>query len=118
MLYDPKWEVEVKADPFSLGSLIAWLEKQPTGKSYRYTCNGHCLLAQYFTALGFENVTMWTDGFWHGPAKCPGNVGQDEAIASKRITLFPPLFNQVAQCEPFTFGAALNRARKAEMSRT
>ncbi len=28
MLYDPKWEV--KADPFSLENLIAWLENQPT----------------------------------------------------------------------------------------
>lgn len=112
MLFDPKWGVEVKADPFSLESLIAWLERQPAGKSYRYTCNGNCLLAQYFTAAGLENVHMWTDGFWHGPTKCPGNVGQEEAIASKQITRFPPTFNQVAVCEPSTFGAALARARK------
>ena len=35
MLYDPKWEKpEVKADPFSLDALIAWLEKQPANGTY------------------------------------------------------------------------------------
>ena len=71
MLYDPKWEGEVKADPFKIESLVAWLEKQPADEQYCYLSNGECLLAQYFTAAGFENVRMWTYGFWQGPMPCP-----------------------------------------------
>lgn len=113
MLYDPKWEVQTKPDVFSLESLIAWLEKQPAKVSYKYNCNGHCMLAQYFACAGFKNVHMWTHGFWHGDFKCPGNLGQEEAIASGRITRFPEAFNEVAVCDPPTFGAALTRARAA-----
>lgn len=124
MLYDPKWEkTETKADPFSLESLIAWLEKQPAGRSYSYTCNGHCLLAQYFTAAGFKNVTMWCRAFWHGDDRCPGNVGSEEAEKMGRATRFPPVFNAIAigawyacgktKNNKLTFGAALERARAA-----
>src|SRR5580692_2560798 len=60
MLYDPKWEkpAETKADPFSLATLIAWLERQSPDARYDYACNGHCLLAQYFCAHGFQRVSV------------------------------------------------------------
>lgn len=112
MLYDPKWEKKTEApDVFSLDSLIAWLETKNPSISYRYGCNGHCLLAQYFTAMGFENVTMWVTCFWHGPECCPGNVGQDEAIRLRKATMLPPHFNEIACNDDTAFGAALSRAR-------
>jgi hypothetical protein len=45
MLYDKRWEKpEVKADPLTLESLIAWLEKQPSHKKYDFhNCEGKCL---------------------------------------------------------------------------
>lgn len=47
MLYDPKWEQQTKAEPFSLDSLIAWLEKQPENDSYPFCEWNNCLLAQW-----------------------------------------------------------------------
>lgn len=89
MLYDPKWEVPVKADPFSLDSLIAWLEKQPPGKTYDYSdCGGLCLICQHLTAhdIHFSKYAQFENS---------------------EIRL------AVAAQIPFTFGAALERARAA-----
>jgi hypothetical protein len=104
MLYDPKWEVEVKADPFSLESLIAWLEKQPENKSYRYTCIGHCLLAQYFTAMGFERVSVQPYWFKHS-----GGIEQQFSDDFENIAVA----HDGRGKDKFTFGAALKRARAA-----
>lgn len=94
MLYDPKWEIEVKADPFSLESLIAWLEKQPTAKEYDFCdCNGRCLLDQYAAAMGLKNESglyVRLDAAFDGAAGFYIAVGF-----------------------PRTFGAALDRARDA-----
>lgn len=118
MLYNKDWDKpEVKADPFTLPSFIAWLQKQPEDGEYRYLCSGHCLLARYFTAQGFQNVTMWTDGFWHGPERCPGSIGQDKAIAAGLMTRMPREFNLIANDSPFTFSGALTRAREALANR-
>ena len=114
MLNRIEWDKpKVQADVFSLESLIAWLETMPAHGNYRYLCNGSCLLAQYFTAAGFENVHMWSAGFWHGPLKCPRSVGESEARRMGRLTQFHAVFNRIAERSPFTFGAALARARKA-----
>jgi hypothetical protein len=51
MLYDPKWEVETKADPFSLESLIAWLEKQPADGEYNWDDGSECLLGQWLKTI-------------------------------------------------------------------
>jgi hypothetical protein len=105
MLYDPKWEkqAETKADPFALATLIAWLESQPADVSYRYTCNGHCLLAQYFTAQGYNDVRMGDRDFDHRDAP---NVA------------IPAVFNDIAidrgsYPKDRTFGGALRRARSS-----
>lgn len=101
MLYDPKCEkTETKSDPFALGTLIAWLEKQPAHRAYNYNCNGHCLLAQYFTAQGFEKVCVGGSFF------CTANTTHD----------LPAHFNDIAvdamhSPRRLTFGAALERAR-------
>jgi hypothetical protein len=97
MLYNKRWDKEVKADPFSLDSLIAWLEKQPADKTYCYDDTGHCLLAQWFKSCGT-------------PSACLGNVcvvfaGEN---ASRNI---PVSFQKTAMPKPHTFGAALRRAR-------
>ena len=97
MLYDKRWDKpEVKADPFSLESLIAWAEKQPADKHYDFWCN-QCYLGQYFEAHGFEVVSIGT-----GTVLFRGSTG--------RMTL-PPHFNAIAEATPHTFGAALARAR-------
>lgn len=110
MLYDPKWQSEVKADPFSLESLIAWLEKQPAAKVYCYTDNGDCLLAQYFTAMGFERVEMLTRIFDHanGTEKLPdffNDIALDN-MASRYAT-------DKDRPDDRTFAGALSRAREA-----
>lgn len=52
MLYDPKWEIPVKADPLLLDALIAWLEKHPADEQYCFTDYGLCLAAQYNASIG------------------------------------------------------------------
>lgn len=107
MLYDPKWEkkIETKADPFDLRTLIAWLETQNSQKTYNYGCNGHCLLAQYFTDQGFAYVGMGGTRFSYGP---DGN---------RQVQMLPPHFNRIAWASgktapgEYTFGGALKRAR-------
>lgn len=97
MLYDPKWEQQTKTDPFTLESLIAWLEKRPADNEYCYTETGECLLAQYFSASGYGPVLMGANEF--------GRKGIAESIP------LPVGFNKIALGYPRTFGAALERAR-------
>jgi hypothetical protein len=101
MLYDPKWGVEVKADPFSLDNLIAWLEKQPAKKTYCFMDSGACLLGQYYIAMGCEKVviggmSVTLDGHWQE---------------------MPDDFSDIPAEYPRTFGAALKRARKTLAAR-
>ncbi|HEV8263243.1 MAG TPA: hypothetical protein VGQ19_21095 [Burkholderiales bacterium] len=93
MLYDKRWDI--KADPFSLTSLIAWLERQPAGGAYNYVCNGHCLLAQYLKACGFQGVYLTSR----------------QATAKGKTIDIPLTFDQIAVEKPHTYGAALERAR-------
>lgn len=111
MLYDPKWQKQTKADPFTLGSLIAWLEKKPAAKRYDYMCNGHCLLAQYFSESGFDKVHMYGHSFVHG-RDIPETMGQAAAMEAGWATPLPARFNDVAGYMPHTFGGALKRARE------
>jgi hypothetical protein len=113
MLYDKRWDktFEVKADPFSLESLIAWLEKQPADKQYCYLDNGNCLHCQYFTAMGFENVHAFGFAIYHGKNPMLSSMGQDDAIENGgRLS---DQFVDVAVLGRHTFGAALDRAREA-----
>lgn len=96
MLYDFKrWEKpEVKADPFTLQGMIAWLETMPPEMTYNWGCiNGGCLIALYgaFHGLSFHEM-------------CEGPP--DDSIYSR---LTP---NAEAAAMPRTFGAALERYRK------
>jgi hypothetical protein len=84
MLYDPKWQ------PLSLANLIAWLEKQPPDRRYRYTKPRSCLVAQWLKATG----------------------AQEYVLHSHEVsTLFGGLGDFIVMEEARTFGAALQRAR-------
>jgi hypothetical protein len=104
MLYDPKWQQNY--DPFSLASLIAWLERQDPREAYCYSSTGECLLARYFRERGFVRVIMAADFFYHWP----------RADALYEVTPLPPHFNDVAKGKVRTFGAALLRARQVELA--
>jgi hypothetical protein len=100
MYFDPTLRtdakpIETKADPFKLGTLIAWLEKQPADKPYCYLSCGECLLANYFTAHGLKRVSLGYNALHH----------------SGGIRLLPPDFNDIAYYGTRTYGAALDRAR-------
>lgn len=93
MLYDPKWEV--KADPLSMEGLIAWLEKQPAAKRYNYNnCQGKCLYGQYMAAHG----VVWEES----------GATENRTARGEFCSL---VYGTVASCRPWTFGAALKRAR-------
>ena len=102
MLYDPQWGQ--RNDPFSLPSLIAWLERQDPREEYCYSSTGECLLARYFSARGFTRVIMAADYFYHFPR--PGSLYETAPL--------PPQFNDIAKGKVRTFGAALARARKLQ----
>lgn len=99
MLYDPKWEVpKVKADPFTLDDFIAWLEKQPGREKYDFmACNGRCLYGQYATSHG----VAWREA---------GTSILDRGPIADFCTF---VYDHIAGLEPYTFGAALERAREA-----
>jgi|GEM_PF-6578154 len=95
MLHNPNWDKTVtkaitEPDPFTLESLIAWLEKQPAAKTY---CPGNasvCLLGQFASAMGSNN-----------PHSKSFELGDEEPFAKVA-------FDNDGEC---TFGAALERAR-------
>jgi hypothetical protein len=114
MLYNKNWDAKtVTSDPFTLESLVAWLEKQPASERYCYSSGGECLLHGYFADAGFANVHVFTNGFWSGADKIPSHVGAYEAMEIGRLTAFPAAFDRISFDGERTFGAALKRARKA-----
>lgn len=101
MLFNPDWsKQEVKADPFKLETLIAWLEKQPAASNYPYMDGCSCMFAQYLSAHGFSEPSI-------------GGVTFSYQSGNRRKGLnpFPTGFPCVASGWPHTFGAALERAR-------
>lgn len=110
MLYDPKWEIQTKAEPLTLGHFIEWLQTHDPDKEYEFrNCKGMCLVGQYMTSIGRS---------WDGPGDGPLN---EYGVVCR--TLFggdgPCRIEQsVAQDTPHTFGAALERARAVAQSRS
>lgn len=100
MLYDKRWDqTETKPD-VSLESLIAWLETMPGDATYNYfNCFGKCLYGQYVTAHGIA----WQDSGHFAKTK-----EENETPAAKFCM---EVYTDVACTGPFTFGAALTRAR-------
>lgn len=94
MFLETKREGEVRADPFSPATLIAWLERQPADSTYDYenTC-GACLFGQYMAFHGIPWSLAEYGSFpfdWRCEIAHPG-------MGPHRIS---------------TFGDALKRARK------
>lgn len=97
MLFDPNWSIGVR--PFQLSSLISWLESQPPESTYTYSDCGRCLLAQYFTAMGFKKIIITSESMYY---RDPTERGQS----------LPSFFNQISLGSPRTFGDALKRAKE------
>src|SRR6266550_4607396 len=99
MLYDPKREYKT-VNPCTNESLIAWLETMPAkGKYDYYDCKGKCLYGLYMAAHGI----LWKES------------GGDSNTASgpERADFCKHVYSYVGVSLPWTFGAALERARKA-----
>lgn len=89
MLYDPKWN-EIK--PASLDGFIAWLEQQDQQGQYAYRPCETCAIGEYLKSIG----TNYRDHV------CGSEAGFYQASSwNKKIT----------HPRPWTFGAALDRAR-------
>ena len=86
MLHNPKWDL------MSLESLIAWLETQPVDGAYDYDHCERCLIGRYLT----------------------DRVGGIEA--HRGVYTDMPHYREIAANEPYTFGAALERAYAAQES--
>lgn len=100
MLYDPKWEVETKADPMDYKTFVGWLEKQPSDKTYCYLNHGACLVADYLSAMGYEYVQVYSCGdFVH-------RVGRKKVNA-----VYPTQLDRISIESPHTYGEALERAK-------
>lgn len=83
--------VEIKTDPFM--SFIAWLEKQRADRIYDYfACDGTCLFDQFVLAVTGK---VSRPGFSHWTI-CGGYRN----------------YAAIAKAQPWTYGAAVARARK------
>ena len=89
---------KTKADPFSLESLIAWLEMQPADKTYNWSdCEGGCLIGLYGAAMGWS---------WH-------DVCTAERLCDAPYYRLSTANGCIAYSTPHTFSGALSRARAA-----
>ena len=87
--------VETKPNVRSVRTLIAWLEMQPADKKYDYTLPDRCLLAQYLKSHGEHFYCL--DSF-----EAAAFFGDNSYVVQARG----------ADNRDWTFGAALERARK------
>jgi hypothetical protein len=93
-------KIDTKADPLTIESLIAWLETMPANKRYEYEiCNGKCLYGLYMASHGIA---------WGESGACSTlDSGQERADFCAMV------YEHVAVQRPWTFGAALDRAKTA-----
>lgn len=102
MLYDTRWDAKIKTDPLTFESLIAWLEKMPADGAYNYEdCSGKCLYGLYMAAHGIA---------WEESGACSQLDSGPE-----RATFCDLVYAKVAASRPWTFGAALDRARRSNV---
>ena len=99
MLFDKRWDKpEVKVHSFSLVGLVAWLETKNPDETYEWAGCTPCLIEQYGTFAGVKNVFAPID---------PGNYETTPYYVLSTSN------HQLAAQKPHTFGAALERTRKA-----
>lgn len=95
-----------KADPFTLDSLISWLETKDPAETYNHKCtNGSCLIGQYSAAHGFPHLPYYLQTMKFDAAIPPVRKGRMTIKA--HIEIYHPGFD----IREATFGAALTRAR-------
>ena len=108
MLYNPKWQQPDKVyQGVSLRELIAWLETMPANEQYEFMFAGICAIARFLESKGASpedrvvdfgaGLTPDDDSYWLGLR--PGDEGY--------------WLLQIVSNRPYTFGAALERARTA-----
>ena len=94
MLYNPQWQpTKWQPTEFSMNGLIAWLEQQPPDKSYRYLSYDTCLAARFNESCGRNYEVPNPFAFW-----------RYHKFENK-------LEYSIAGIRPYTYGAALERAR-------
>ena len=92
-----------KPDVFSPQGLIAWLEMQPATREYDWWDMGDCLVCHYLAeALG-------TDEPWHVAAEA--GKSYEDVLGSRWA------YHAVGSALPWTYGAALDRARALSQGR-
>lgn len=83
MLYNPNW---TPAEP-TLAGMVAWLETKDPSETYNWAdCQGQCLVDQYAATVGWS-------------------------ISNMSVSQYDALDNGIAYARPWTFGAALARAK-------
>jgi len=95
MLYNPKWQ-DVVYKGVSRREFIAWLETMPPNKQYEYLFAGICAVAQFLQSKGVSREESIVD--FESDLK-PGDPGY--------------WLDRIVSCRPYTYGAALKRARAA-----
>lgn len=101
----PPASVELK--PYTLAHLIAWLEMKPAGERYPVLSHQNCILGQYATHVGREvgSCTPYEEAVYRFD-----KMGRDESVAARYIA---HAFTGDVEAG-YTFGAALERARKQQ----
>lgn len=90
-------------NPLSVEGLAAWLVKQDGTTGYNYIDSGDCLLCRYFRAAGIPVDVV-------GPTKWVDIDGVGHQIS--------PAMSRISIGHPYTYGAALSRARAILLSAT
>jgi|SRR6266404_2082447 len=114
MLFNPNWLTR-RHPIFSFDSLIAWAATKDPNEEYEYCDQQKCLLAQYFTDMGFSGVHVDSQRvhisyeYAIAGAQCIFTKSYRLPYGWDRIVL--PLF--YGWRKSHTFGAALERARRA-----
>ena len=96
MLYNKDWDVKTK-DLFTLDNLIAWLETKDPTEVYSFHWPDSCLLGQWARNVDASAFNMRIEGsFVYKVNEEPINLRE---------------YDNIACYEPWTFGAALQRAK-------
>lgn len=106
MLYNQDWE---KPKPWTLSSLIAWLETKDPNEYYEYGDPSNCLNTQYAKSLGYKGVSA---SACHVYSRRSGWFSWLRPISTMRLPMF---FNEIAYTSD-TFGGALKGARAVQRS--
>lgn len=102
ILFKGQEATATKPKPYTLDHLIAWMEERPASKTYDWRSASGCLLAQYAIDQGEDKNRRWNDpdgGTYHG------------AYFTARDAFGLDITVGIGRVEPWTFGAALERAR-------